>query len=88
MSDEFWAAQRFAQRQRRDARLEERTAALLALNKEGFTVRVLTPYCIRINDTIDCYPIHNRWHDLMRQTRGGAHNLNLAQFVQERLRRI
>jgi len=84
MSDETWTAYKHEQRTRRDKRLATRTAELLSLTKEGFLVQILTPYCIRVDEAIDCYPIHNRWHDIKTNTRGGARDL--VQFVRARLR--
>lgn len=67
------------QRARRAKRLPIRTATILALRKEGFTVEQKTEYPLRVNGRLDVWPIHNRWHDIKRNKRGGAKDL--AQFA-------
>ncbi len=68
-----------AQRERRLKRLPIRTAEILALRSEGYRVVQKTEYHFRINGTIDLWPIHNRFHILKTNQRGGAKNL--AEFV-------
>ena len=61
---------RAAQQLRRAARLPKRTAEILALREQGFKVEQLTEHQFRINDRLDLYPIHNRWHDIKTRQRG------------------
>lgn len=62
---------REAQRERRQARLPKRTAEIEGLAAEGFRIRRLTEFQFRVNDRLDLYPIHNRYHDIKRNKRGG-----------------
>ena len=81
MDDSGWVEYHEEQRQRREKRLPIRTAAILALEQEGFVVQKLTDYCFRINGRLDLFPIHNRWHDIQKNERGGAKDL--AVFARE-----
>jgi hypothetical protein len=78
---ESWREYRQEQQARREKRLPVRTAAILALRSEGFVVTKLTEYCFRINGRLDLYPVHNRWHDIQTNQRGGARDLVV--FVRE-----
>lgn len=73
MSD--WDGYREAQKERRKERLPVRTEEILSLRDIGYTVEKKTDYQFRINGLIDVYPIHNRWHELSTNKRGGAKNL-------------
>lgn len=84
MSDDDWDWYRREQQERRAKRLPIRTDAILHLRAQGYTVQQLTEYQFRVNGRIDLYPIHNRWHDLKTQERGGAKDL--ATFIKERFR--
>ena len=86
MSSEDWddTEYRAAQRARREKRLPIRTAEILALRSEGYRVEQKTEYHFRINDTIDLWPIHNRWHDLRTNRRGGARSL--AEFIRRTIK--
>ena len=84
MSDETWTQWRHDQQVRRAKRLPVRTAEILALKRQGYDVEQRTDYHFRVNGRLDLWPIHNRWHDLLTQERGGAKNL--ARFVKERFR--
>ena len=81
MDESGWVEYHEEQRQRREKRLPIRTAAILALEQEGFVVQKLTDYCFRINGRLDLFPIHNRWHDIKTNVRGGAKDL--AVFAKE-----
>ena len=79
-----WHAYRFEQQRRREQRLPIRTEAIMALRRQGYTVEQHTEYQFRVNGRLDLYPIHNRWHDLRTQERGGTRDL--AVFTKERFR--
>lgn len=71
---ELWREYRRAQQQRRSDRLGPRTEAILALKGKGFDVRALTEYQFRIDGALDLFPIHQRYHHLPTQARGGYRN--------------
>jgi aspartyl aminopeptidase len=77
---EFWADYRQDQKERRIKRLPRRTEEILALSKIGYHVERKTEYQFRVNERIDLYPIHNRWHDLQKNKRGGYKNVR--QFIE------
>ena len=83
MSDETWTQWKHDQRVRRAKRLPVRTDEILALKRQGYSVEQKSDYHFRINGILDIWPIHNRWHDLRTQERGGAKCL--AVFVKERI---
>lgn len=69
---EIWKEYRRAQRQRRRNRLSPRIDAIVALRAKGYDVQELNGgYQFRIDGALDLYPIHQRYHDLRTQTRGG-----------------
>lgn len=72
---EFWKDHRQAQQERRAERLPIRTNQILALRKMGFKVEQKTEYQYRINGYLDIYPIHNRYHDIKLNKRGGFRNV-------------
>lgn len=75
MDAEDFREMRDAQQQRRAERLPIRQKEIESLSELGYTVRKLTEWQYRINNTYDLYPIHNRWHHLKTNKRGGAKNL-------------
>ena len=77
--DEDWQQYKEEQKERRQKRLPIRQKEIEDLVKLGYNVKKLTEYQYRVNDTFDLYPIHNRWHNLKNNKRGGA--TNLAQFI-------
>ena len=84
MTEDNWASYRAQQQRRRHERLPQRTDAILRLRQRGFLVQVLTPYQFRVNGRLDLYPLHNRWHDIQTNRRGGAKDL--VAFVKEWVR--
>lgn len=66
----LWKEYRRAQRQRRAARLPARTEQILGLSSFGLTVRRITDYQYRINEALDLYPVHRRFHNFRTQERG------------------
>lgn len=70
-----WTWMRYAQRERRAHRLPIRRQRLLDLNRQGYDVHELTPAHLRVNGLVDCFPVHNTWHDLRTGERGGAPDL-------------
>ena len=77
-SDDF-REYREQQKARRVDRLPVRQAEIESLRELGYEVIKLTEYQYRINDIYDLYPIHNRWHNIKNNRRGGAQNLK--QFI-------
>jgi vancomycin permeability regulator SanA len=55
---------------RRADRLPSRQQEILALAEAGYTVRKLTDYQFRVNNALDLYPTHKRFHVLMTGRRG------------------
>ena len=84
LTNEDWQQYRREQQLRREKRLPVRTDAILSLRRQGYIVEQKTDYHFRVNGRMDLWPIHNRWHDLKTQERGGAKDL--AIFVKERFR--
>lgn len=78
MSEE-WQQYKDEQKERRQERLPIRQKEIEDLVNLGYAVKKLTEFQYRINDVYDLYPIHNRWHDLKTNKRGGA--ANLAEFI-------
>jgi len=76
MSDlgDNYRAMREAQKERRAERLPKRAAEILALADQGFSVECVTEYQYRINGRLDLYPTHNRYHDVLKNRRGGYRN--------------
>lgn len=74
------------QKKRRQERLPVRQEEIEALSALGYTVRKITEFQFRIDDTYDLYPIHNRWHNIKTNKRGGAQNL--AEFIKKTLKII
>ena len=61
---EQWKQYRQDQKERRAERLPTRSEEILLLAELGYTVKKLTDFQFRINDTFDLYPTHNRWHNI------------------------
>lgn len=74
-ASEEWKDYKQDQKDRRSERLPIRVAAINSLRELGYTVKELTEFQFRINDTVDLYPIHNRWHDIKTGKRGGCAEL-------------
>lgn len=81
MSSDDFKEYREAQQERRATRLPIRQQEIESLSDEGYNVIKLTDYQYRINGTYDLYPIHNRWHHIKTNKRGGAKNL--ADFIRQ-----
>lgn len=82
MSEElkdFWKEYKDEQKVRRAERLPIRTEALVSLRSEGFKVVRKTDYHYRVNDRLDIWLIHNRYHDILLNRRGGFKEV--ASFV-------
>lgn len=74
------------QQVRRQERLPMRQKEIEALSALGYEVKKLTEYQYRINGEYDLFPIHNRFHHLKTNKRGGAKNL--AEFIKQQLKLI
>ena len=71
---EQWKEYREEQKERRQERLPKRTEEIQSLTFLGFKVEQMTEYQFRVNDRLDLYPIHNRYHDIENNKRGGYKN--------------
>lgn len=76
MDSENWKQYRQDQQDRRKERLPIRTAEILKLTEYSYKVEKLTDYQFRINETLDLYPIHNRFHNIKTGKRGGYGDLH------------
>lgn len=80
---ELFRQMREAQQARRAERLPGRQKEIEALSELGYDVKKLTNYQYRVNGIYDLYPIHNRWHNLKTNKRGGAKNL--SEFIKQQI---
>ncbi len=80
---EEWNEYKEEQRKRRAERLPVRQKQIEALADIGYEVKKLTEYQYRVNGLYDLYPIHNRWHNLKTNQRGGT--ANLAEFIKSKI---
>ncbi len=48
---------------------------LKILEREGFIIEKKTDYHYRINNSLDIYPNHNKWHNLILNSRGQTNDL-------------
>jgi len=83
MSEE-WQQYKDEQKDRRQERLPIRQKEIEDLASLGYEVKKLTEYQYRVNDLYDLYPIHNRWHHLKTNKRGGS--ASLAQFITKNIK--
>lgn len=72
-----------AQQKRRAERLPKRQNEIESLTELGYSVKKLTEYQYRINDTYDLYPIHNNFHHLKSGKRGSVKSL--SEFIKKSL---
>jgi len=79
-----WTYYRRVQQLRRAARLETRIQAIWHLKRRGYDVKELAAHHFRINGIVDLYPVHNQWHDLRTEERGGAKDLVI--WIKEHLK--
>lgn len=84
MSENDWSQYKDEQKERRQERLPVRQKEIEDLALIGYEVKKITEYQYRINNTYDLYPIHNRWHHLKTNKRGGAKNL--AEFIKQKIK--
>lgn len=82
MDAEDMREMREEQKKRRADRLPIRQHEIESL--VGVTVRKLTDYQYRINEVIDVYPIHRRWHELKCGKRGVYPVEGLQQFINKK----
>lgn len=83
MDAEDYKQYRENQKQRRAERLPIRQAEIRSLS-DRYKVQELTPYQFRIDGKIDLYPIHNRYHILSSNKRGGYKNA--VEFITQKLK--
>jgi hypothetical protein len=82
---EQWKEHREAQQKRRQERLPGRTEEIKNLVKEGFHIEQKTEYQFRVNEQLDLYPIHNRYHDIKANKRGSYKHV--TEFVKSFFRK-
>lgn len=75
----MWDHHRIEQKMRRRERLPRRTAQIWSLKKMGYSVKQMTEYQFRIKGRVDVFPIHNRYHDIKTNERGGYRDV--VEFV-------
>ena len=68
-SSEYSRQYKDAQQARRAKRLPIRQSEIEGLS-DNYTVKKLTDYQYRINDTLDLFPIHLRFHNIKTNKRG------------------
>lgn len=83
MSEE-WDKYRDEQKERRAKRVPIRQAEIEALSELGYKVEKKTDYHYRIDDQIDLWVTHNRFHNIKTGKRGGAKNL--AEYIKHHLK--
>lgn len=67
---EMWRMYRQDLRARRAKRRTHNTPDVLALRDAGYTVREVSPFHFRVNDTLDLFPTNRRFHWLPTNRRG------------------
>ena len=67
---ESWQQYKSEQKERRQKRLPIATEEIMNLESHGFIVKEKTPYQFRINDVVDVYPTHRRFHVIKSGKRG------------------
>jgi hypothetical protein len=75
-----WEEHRRQQKERRRIRLARRTNEIKELTRAGFDIREITPYQFRIDGRLDIFPVHNRFHDIKTDERGGFKNIKTFVF--------
>lgn len=68
---DFWKWYKDEQKVRREERVPVRQEAILSLRKEGFKIVKKTYNHYRVNDRLDIWITHNRFHDIRLNRRGG-----------------
>lgn len=71
---ELWREHRREGQERRAERLPARAAEIEALRAGGFIVVQLSDYHYRIDDRLDLFPVHQRYHWLEKDIRGRYSN--------------
>ena len=66
----YWRQHDEEMKAMRERRRQQFERIFNSLELQGFTVRHLSPYCIRINECFDVYPSNKRWHDTRSGERG------------------
>lgn len=54
----------------REYRRVPRVAAINQLKDQGYQVRAISPYLLRINERLDYFPVNDKYHDLRTDVRG------------------
>lgn len=79
--NDLWKDYRNEQKNRRIKRLPYRTKIILSLKNKGYKVEKKTEYQFRINDFLDIYPIHCRFHNIKTNKRGGFNPKDIEKLI-------
>ncbi len=77
MDAEDFRDYRTEQKKRRANRLPIRTEEIMNLETKGYTVEKKSDYHFRINNQLDLFPIHNRFHNIKTNKRGGYRDIEI-----------
>jgi hypothetical protein len=72
---EIWNEVKRQRREYLDKVVPDRIKDIESLRRKGYKVRMITPYQFRINDALDLFPTHQRFHNLRTQKRGSYKNI-------------
>jgi hypothetical protein len=67
---ELWRQHKADMKEMREKRRESFADIFEFLKAQGFEVKYLTPYQVRINNVVDIYPSNKRFHHLKNGKRG------------------
>ncbi len=84
MDNEDWDQYKEDQKERRKNRLPIRQKEIEDLAHLGYTVSKKSEYHYRVNDQIDVWPIHNRYHILKTNKRGGYKSV--TEFIKNQIK--
>ena len=84
METEDWEIYREEQKTRRQIRLPVRQEEIESLKELGYVVEKKSDYHYRINNQIDVCPIHNRYHILKTNKRGGYKQV--VEFIKKQIK--
>jgi len=84
-STDEWKQYKVEQKERRAKRLPVRQQEIEALSSLGYKVDKKNDYHYRIDDLIDVWPIHNRYHNIKTNKRGGYKNV--TEFIKKQIRK-
>ena len=71
---DYWKDYGDIQQKRRRGRLQTGMREIVRLREFGYSVERKTDFQWRVNEEVDLYPIHKRYHVLRTGKRGDYHN--------------